>query len=117
LGKNDAKLSAVFAELRSVLHTSGTVFLRAGQPVKPEAAKAAMRRAWHAAGLDDHPKPWKSLRATFATRATEAGVDPLSLARLMGLTSDHVLRHYVEPSGKHLAASVAKISKVRSESA
>ena len=55
----------------------------------------------------DHPKPWISLRATFATRASERRVDVPTLAALMGLTSAHVPEHYVKPSGQHLAEAMA----------
>ena len=56
------------------------------------------------AGLQDHPKPWKSLRATFATRQAEAGLDVPTIAALMGHTTAHILEHYIKPSGAHLAA-------------
>jgi hypothetical protein len=55
-------------------------------------------------------RPWKTLRATFATRKTEAGWDVPTLAALMGLTTAHVLEHYVKPSGKHLEAAMADVS-------
>ncbi len=105
---------------------SSRVFLWNGAPPALEAVKSAMRDAWGAvfpcrcADREGNPhnpregcptrlksKPWKSLRATFATRKSEAGVDVPTLAALMGLTSAHVLEHYVKPSGRHLAAAMA----------
>ena len=56
-------------------------------------------------------KLWKSLRATFATAKVEAEVDVPSLAALMGLTTAHVLKHYVKPSGAHLAVAMASPPK------
>lgn len=102
----NATIKRILSEAWRVRHPSGAVFLRDGQPVRHEAVKTAMRRAW-AAALGSHPKPWKTLRATFATRASERGVDVPTLAALMGLTSAHVLEHYVKPSGRHLADAMA----------
>jgi site-specific recombinase XerD len=85
------------------------VFLHDGVPVKPQAAKTAMRRVWKRAGITK-PRPWKTLRATFATRKAEAGVDVPTLAALMGLTTSHVLEHYVKPSGVHLAGAMADVA-------
>lgn len=76
-----------------------------GAPIVTEAAKSAMRRAWKAAGITK-ARPWKSLRATFASRKAEAGVPVPIIAELMGLTTTHVLEHYVKPSGAHLAEAM-----------
>ena len=65
-----------------------------------------MRRAWGRSKIQK-PRPWKSLRATFATRMAEKNVDVPTIAELMGLTTAHVLEHYVKPCGKHLEAAMA----------
>lgn len=121
----NGRIRRILRGLSEVRHVSGAVFLRDdGSPVTVEAAKTAMRDAWGAAfpcrcqdrqrphparsGCPTRPpKPWKSLRATFATRKAEAGVDVPSIAALMGLTTSHVLEHYVKPSGRHLVAAMA----------
>lgn len=71
-----------------------------------EATKTAMRRVWKRAELTK-PRPWKTLRATFATRKAEAAFDVPTIAALMGLTTSHVLEHYVKPTGAQLAAAMA----------
>jgi integrase len=104
--ENNRTIRRVLAEAWKVRHRSGAVFLHDGEPVHPEALKTAERRAWKRAGITK-PKPWKSLRATFATRKAEAGVDVPTIAALMGLTSSHVLEHYINPSGVHMADAMA----------
>jgi site-specific recombinase XerD len=66
-----------------------------------------MRRALKRAGLENKAKPWKSIRATFASRKAEDGVDVPSIAALMGLTTAHVFEHYFRPTGLHLEAAMA----------
>ena len=116
-GQN-SRIKRILADAGKVRHASGAVFLQpiyrkldgkrrlvGHTPLTLEGAKSAMRRAWAKAKIDK-PKPWKSLRATFATRKAEAGVDTSSIAALMGLTTAHVLEHYVKPSGLHLEAAM-----------
>lgn len=123
-GEN-SRIRRLLREAGAVRNPSGHVFLRDGEPVLLEAAKTAMRDAWGTVfpcrcpgrkqphTVRGHcptrakPKPWKSLRATFATRMSERGVDVPTIAALMGLTTTHVLEHYVKPSGAHLAAAMA----------
>jgi site-specific recombinase XerD len=102
----NAAISRILSIAWTVRHPSGSVFLHDGVPVKPQAAKTAMRRVWKRAGITK-PRPWKTLRATFATRKAEAGVDVPTLA---GLTTSHVLEHYVKPSGVHLAGAMADVA-------
>ena len=86
----------------------GRVFLGAGGgSLTVAGCKSAMKRTLQAAGMAGRVKPWKSLRATFATNRVMAGVDVSSLAALMGLTTAHVLEHYVKPTGAHLADALA----------
>ncbi len=105
--QGNATIRRLLGEAWKVRHPSGLVFLHDGEPVKLQAAKTAMRRVWKRAGIEK-PRPWKSLRATFATRKAEAGVDVPTIAALMGLTTSHVLEHYIKPSGAHLVAAMAK---------
>ena len=72
-----------------------------------EAVKSAMRRAQAKAKLTTKSRPWKSLRATFATRANERGVPVPTIAKLMGLSTAHVLEHYIRPSDEHLEDSMS----------
>lgn len=104
---SNKRIRRILKDADRVRHPSRALFLdRDGQPIKLEALKTAMRRAWAAAKLTK-TRPWKTLRATFATRKAEAGVPVPVLAELMGLTSSHVLQHYVKPSGLHLAEAMA----------
>ena len=105
-------LRRVLRDAWRVRHPSGRVFLHDGSPAGLEAAKTAMRRAWRRAGITK-PRPWKSLRATFATRRTEEGQPVAVIAALMGLTTSHVFEHYVAPSAVHLEAAMSR--SVRSE--
>lgn len=100
-------IKRILSRCAAVEHVSGAVFLNEGRPVTHEGVKTAMRRAWSKA-LGDHPKPWKSLRATFATRMfTEKGQPVPVVAALMGLTSAHVLEHYFKASGVYLEEAMA----------
>ena len=73
-----------------------------GSPVTIEGAKNAMRQAWPKA-IRGKTRPWKSLRATFATRLHAKGVEDSIIAELMGLTTTHVHEHYIVASGVRLA--------------
>lgn len=107
----NATLRRLLDEAWKVRHPSGAVFLHDGEPIKLQAAKTAMRRVWTRAGLTK-PRPWKTLRATFATRKAEAGIAVPVIAALMGLTTAHVLEHYVKPSGLMLASAMAEATPI-----
>ncbi|MFQ5671435.1 MAG: tyrosine-type recombinase/integrase [Acidobacteriota bacterium] len=85
-----------------------------GQPVTFEALKSAMRRAWHKA-CPDKTRPWKSLRATFATRLASQGTPVPVIARLMGLSTTHVLDFYCKPFEAELRAAMAGLGNVRTQ--
>jgi len=57
------------------------------------------------------------LRHTYGTRAAEAGVDPLTLARLMGHADLKTTQRYVHLSKRHLAEAQARIERFRTEQA
>lgn len=104
---DNARLRSLLAAAAIVRHASGRVFLRAdGQPVKREAARTAMRRLLTAT-IGPWPRPWKSLRATFATRQAERGTPIPVIAALMGLKTAYVLDHYIKPSGLLLRDAMA----------
>ena len=52
-------------------------------------------------------RPWKSLRATFATRKHTAGYDAQTLAAMMGLSLAHVLEHYVKVDQQRLEEAMS----------
>lgn len=55
------------------------------------------------------------LRHTAATRAAEAGADPLSLQKLLGHSELKTTQRYVHPSKRHLADVQTRIEKHRAE--
>lgn len=55
------------------------------------------------------------LRHTYGTRAIESGIDPLTLARLMGHADLKTTQRYVHLSKRHLADAQAKIERYRAE--
>lgn len=55
------------------------------------------------------------LRHTYGTRAAEAGMDPLTLARLMGHADLKTTQRYVHLSKRHLMDAQAKIEQFRAE--
>ena len=105
--QGEPTIRRILREAGKVRHPSGTVFLGdTGQPVTLEGSKSRMRRVWKKV-LQDRPRPWKTLRATFATRQVEWGTAVPVIAELMGLTTAHVFEHYVKPSGVHLEDAMA----------
>lgn len=96
------RLSALLEAAWAQRGESDRVFVRAdGKPHGMDAVKSAIRRAMDRAKITK-TKPWKSFRATFATRKVEQGLDSATIAALLGLTTTQVLEHYVKPSGKYL---------------
>jgi site-specific recombinase XerD len=55
------------------------------------------------------------LRHTAATRAAEAGTDPLSLSKLLGHSDLQTTRRYVHLSKRHLAEVQTRIETHRAE--
>ena len=82
------------------------------KPPGSDAVKSAMRRAW-AKACPDKTRPWKSLRATFATRLNARGVTVPTIARLMGLTSAYVLDFYCKPGEDEMREAIASLDSPR----
>jgi site-specific recombinase XerD len=55
------------------------------------------------------------LRHTFGTRACEAGLDPLTLQRLMGHGDLKTTERYVHLSKRHLAEAQIRVERFRLE--
>jgi integrase/recombinase XerD len=53
------------------------------------------------------------LRHTYGTRAIEAGMDSMTLARLMGHADLKTTQRYVHLSKRHLAEAQAKVEQFR----
>lgn len=110
-GSNSA-IRLLLARAWRVRCTSGHVFHRAGKAISGEAAKSGLARAYREAEVAK-PKPWKSLRATFATRHLARGTDVATVAELMGLTTAHVIDHYAKMAAIHLRSAMANSRKSR----
>lgn len=112
-GSNE-RLRAILERAAQQPGPSGHVFVRNGEPISFRAAQSAMWRARGAAKLS-RARPFKVLRATFATRKAMEGVDVPTIAALMGLTSSHVFEHYIRPTGAHLESAMASSTQRRTK--
>lgn len=52
-----------------------------------------------------------SLRHTWATRATEAGVDPVTLAAMLGHSKINMVLRYAHPIEQHQAAAMNRMQQ------
>ena len=71
-----------------------------------------MRRAW-AKACPTKTRPWKSLRATFATRLNSQGTTVPTIASLMGLTSAYVLDFYILPGEEEKRQAMLAVDGAR----
>lgn len=72
---------------------------------------AAHRGAVSRAGIE--PVRLYDLRHTFATRATEAGVDLVTLAALLGHSRVQMVMRYAHPSERHQFEAIKRIEAHR----
>ncbi len=71
----------------------------------------AHRKALKLSGVKSF-RPY-DLRHTFASRAIEAGMDPLTLKAVMGHADLKTTSRYVHPTFRHLAEAQAKVERFR----
>ena len=85
---------------------TGPVFVnRSGGPLSGTWLTHAWQGVLELAGLD--PRPWKILRATFASRLHGVGVQDRDIADLLGHARTHTTqRHYVSTAGSDLRADI-----------
>jgi integrase len=74
----------------------------------------AHERALKASGIKPRFRIY-DLRHTYGTRAIEAGLDPLTLAKLMGHADLRTTQRYVHLSKQHLAEAQTRMEKFRAE--
>ena len=103
------EVATLLEEAGRIRHRSGRVFLGAdGEPTTVNAAKIAMTRAWPRA-VPGKTRPWKSLRATFVNILDEQGASEGEIADLIGVSTGHVLRHYLRRRARRLEPVVRAI--------
>lgn len=74
---------------------------KAGRPLHPAAVQRLFQRARRAAGIDK-PATLHTLRHSFATHLLEAGVDVVTVQKLLGHTDLSTTSHYLHVSRRHL---------------
>jgi len=74
----------------------------------------AHERALEASGIEPRFRVY-DLRHTYGTRAIEAGMNPLTLAKLMGHADLKTTQRYVHLSKQHLAEAQRRMEEFRAE--
>jgi integrase/recombinase XerD len=75
-----------------------------GQPLHPGGVQRLFQRLLRQAGIDKRATP-HTLRHSFATHLLEAGVDIVTVQRLLGHTSLSTTSHYLHISRRHLQST------------
>jgi integrase len=83
----------------------------------PERPLPNVHGAHHRALTDSKQLPFRlyDLRHTWATRAAEAGIDPVTLAAMLGHSRIQMVLRYAHPTQAHQSLAMKKLEKHNTE--